>query len=328
METNSEILNNWNRVIESYPKINIETAKEILIDIRQEKDINTKNEKRNYLICGTLHVIYDFISINNLDIINNAVYDLEDIMNSCYEIWIEMIDDETILNANNYNDLLQMTFYSRLSSKLLQKEDLSVHEYFDLLSVNNFKDIFSIYLEMKQYKATININNFILELNKSSNNKAFQLYNKIICNSYNDYLRDYYLKEIQTIIRIFDNIYDSMNIKDIDTLDLSRTKINYLKHLLVNNGIEHSYKNITEVAVDDFSDELIDRIIDNEIYSYVFNESSLTDREKEIVYDRYYKLKTLEEIGKKYNLTRESIRRIEAKSLRKLRYPFLRGRYE
>jgi len=38
--------------------------------------------------------------------------------------------------------------------------------------------------------------------------------------------------------------------------------------------------------------------------------------------------RTLEEVGKQYNVTRERIRQIEAKSLRKLRHPTRRSKLE
>ncbi|MCL2353923.1 MAG: RNA polymerase sigma factor RpoD [Defluviitaleaceae bacterium] len=52
---------------------------------------------------------------------------------------------------------------------------------------------------------------------------------------------------------------------------------------------------------------------------------SLTDREKRVLILRFGlidgKARTLEEVGKEFNVTRERIRQIEAKALRKLRHP-------
>ena len=53
--------------------------------------------------------------------------------------------------------------------------------------------------------------------------------------------------------------------------------------------------------------------------------STLSDREKRVLEERFGlqdgKPKTLEEVGKMFNVTRERIRQIEAKALRKLRHP-------
>ena len=53
--------------------------------------------------------------------------------------------------------------------------------------------------------------------------------------------------------------------------------------------------------------------------------STLTDREKKVLKLRFGledgKARTLEEVGKSFNVTRERIRQIEAKALRKLRHP-------
>ena len=53
--------------------------------------------------------------------------------------------------------------------------------------------------------------------------------------------------------------------------------------------------------------------------------SSLTSREREVVTLRFGledgRARTLEEVGREFNVTRERIRQIEAKALRKLRHP-------
>jgi RNA polymerase primary sigma factor len=58
----------------------------------------------------------------------------------------------------------------------------------------------------------------------------------------------------------------------------------------------------------------------------------LSERERKILELRYgladgYS-RTLEEVGKQYNVTRERIRQIEAKALRKLRHPARRNKLE
>jgi RNA polymerase primary sigma factor len=53
--------------------------------------------------------------------------------------------------------------------------------------------------------------------------------------------------------------------------------------------------------------------------------SELTDRERKVILLRFGleddRSRTLEEVGKEFNVTRERIRQIEAKALRKLRHP-------
>ena len=60
--------------------------------------------------------------------------------------------------------------------------------------------------------------------------------------------------------------------------------------------------------------------------------TSLSERERKILELRYGLLdgspRTLEEVGKQYNVTRERIRQIEAKALRKLRHPARRIKLE
>jgi len=49
--------------------------------------------------------------------------------------------------------------------------------------------------------------------------------------------------------------------------------------------------------------------------------STLAEREQMVIKEKYYEDKTFEEIAKPYHVTRERIRQIESKALRKLRHP-------
>mgnify|MGYP001059217043 CR=1 FL=1 len=70
----------------------------------------------------------------------------------------------------------------------------------------------------------------------------------------------------------------------------------------------------TDAASRQLLKEQIDRVLDE-----------LTDREKRVLQLRFGlkdgRARTLEEVGKEFNVTRERIRQIEGKALRKLRHP-------
>ncbi len=81
---------------------------------------------------------------------------------------------------------------------------------------------------------------------------------------------------------------------------------------------------------DFIEDERLMSPADSAAYSMLKEEldkalQSLTDREKQVVKLRFGledgRARTLEEVGKEFNVTRERIRQIEAKALRKLRHP-------
>ena len=88
---------------------------------------------------------------------------------------------------------------------------------------------------------------------------------------------------------------------------------------------------LIEFIVDDYSveDEAMDTILHEEIEMVL---DTLTERESDIIHLRYGLdggiPMTLEQVGKKYNVTRERIRQIEAKALRKLRHPSRSKRLE
>lgn len=76
----------------------------------------------------------------------------------------------------------------------------------------------------------------------------------------------------------------------------------------------------SNVALEIFGEE-IDLPTDFEgTFLYVVK-SKLKQRESTVLLQRYQEKMTLEEVGRRHNVTRERIRQIEVKALRKLRYP-------
>ncbi len=56
--------------------------------------------------------------------------------------------------------------------------------------------------------------------------------------------------------------------------------------------------------------------------------SDLTEREKFVLIKRLFGEKSLQEVGKEMNITRERVRQIEAKTYRKLRHPMYRNAFK
>jgi RNA polymerase primary sigma factor len=75
---------------------------------------------------------------------------------------------------------------------------------------------------------------------------------------------------------------------------------------------------------DESPEERVDHALLRDDLEHVIN--SLTPRERDVVRMRYGlddgRTKTLEEIGRVFSVTKERVRQIESKALRKLRHPF------
>ena len=314
MKTNSEILNNWYKSISIFPKISIMDAKKILLEIREEKDERIKKEKRDYLICGTLYVIYDFIKENDFFLLNNPTYDLDDIISTICEIWIDYLDKEILLEKNSFKEIFNATFYKMLSDKIVTEKFVIGEELF--ANINSFKDLFMIYIYLMKKDGKTDINNFLEAIENSGN-----LYLRHKCHGYYiDYSRLY------KTLDLFEKMYKSMCLEDGIEFPLSKTKFDYLKYLFIDNGIVYSRGNIEEATIDDISTKIINEYYNADFMSAIFESDILEQKNKDVLYERYINQKTLEEISKKYNKSRERIRQIEAKALRILRRPSRSGK--
>ena len=118
-------------------------------------------------------------------------------------------------------------------------------------------------------------------------------------------------------------------------------KVNYILELCAKTSMtsldqnlkEDSETNFSEVIADPNALSIEDGIIDNISNNNIFRLAKiiLKPREYEVVcyrFGKFGRIYTLEEVGQKYSLTRERVRQIEAKALRKLRHPKYRKMIE
>lgn len=118
-----------------------------------------------------------------------------------------------------------------------------------------------------------------------------------------------------------------LGITDNNVRECLILKMNYLSYSSLNALIGED----EESELGEFiPDESVESVEDTVVFSMLkaqLNEvlSTLKDREQKIIRLRFGiddgRQRTLEEIGKQFNLTRERIRQIEAKALRKLKHP-------
>ncbi|MDA7478479.1 hypothetical protein N8910_01465 [Candidatus Pelagibacter ubique] len=115
------------------------------------------------------------------------------------------------------------------------------------------------------------------------------------------------LSEIQSLLK-------NINLNLDTVFDWPPENYKSLKKNKTANSIININPTSREVEIIKVDDQIVDR-------DFLFNliKSSLTDREYSIIKDRFWKGETLEKIGQDKKVTRERIRQIESKAVRKLK---------
>ena len=175
-------------------------------------------------------------------------------------------------------------------------------------NINSFKDLFIIYIDLIQKNGEIDTNKFIEEIDNSRSLDFLRYVGIRYRENYIDYSKLY------KTLDLFENIYKSMNLEEGQDFPLSKTKFDYLKYLFIDNGIVYSRGMIEDAIVDDVSKKIINQYYNEVFMSAIFESNELEERYKDVLYERYINQKTLEEVAKKHNRTRERIRQIESKA--------------
>ena len=129
----------------------------------------------------------------------------------------------------------------------------------------------------------------------------------------------------------YEDIFENIIEKIVNNGGLkSNNPDQYMYHLInsnikkYNKDLEAENNKITELVEDMYytEDLIFDQIYKSELIMQIHEVlNTLTERERTVIKYRFYGPYTLEETGKRFGTTRERIRQIEAKALRKLRHP-------
>lgn len=283
--------------IVSQKKLKFSEAKDLYIKILNTKDEKEKKQYMDELILGTMYVIYNYIDNNDFSMFENSTYDLDDILNTFIEVWINKINEGVLLKYHSYSIILNSSFISEVNKKL-NSSNIEIMKEFDIVS-DYFATLFYNYIELKRSKTDFSYTDLLIKSN----------------------YKNTFLKLKSDLMIIFEKIYDNLNIDDDQEIDLSPTKIRNYINLFVNLGM---VDNLTEDVV---SDENMEEKIEKEVDFIPFMDdvkSVLNDKRKISIIEQRFGLNDEEErifseIGKEFNISKARVREIENRSLRDLR---------
>ena len=304
MNSSDLVLNEWLKQISQYDKFKLGEAQELCIKAFDTSDEKIKKLYMDKVILGTLYVVYNYITRNNLSILSSGAYDINDIISSFIEIWIQKIYNGELLNVDKYSSIFTRTYFNEVYQNLVGK-DIIVHETFGM-PTELFADLFYAFIQYKNKGLNFTYSDLIKSISKD------------------EYHYWYLIERYDSrIMLIFENIYNNLSCNKAEDLEIGMTKINDFFKIFIDMGITES-----------ISDDLLDSIDmeTNAINKALFepfikdiDEALTNDRQRQILHQRYGLddgiPKTLEEVAKIHNITRERVRQIEAKCLRLLRHP-------
>lgn len=307
MEENIKILNMWNEKVKTLGKLKLKEAQELFIEMKKESNIKEKELKRKKLIEDTLYVPLNFINKNKVYFTNTISYDMNDVISTIYEIWIELIDAEIFVSIDKYSNIFN--YNSLFYTKLLDKLPIAKYSFERVVVLNttNFAEILINYIKLKEITPEVTYNKYLDFIKKELNkNKDFF-----------KYFPGYYcLYNIYTLLEAITN-----KLTEVDSSKLSKVKIDKLKYLLIDRGLTDSIQTFEESLLIDIEKAIIEDNYNSQILNTLLN--GLNGEEVELIRKRFgigeYRCHTLEEVAKQINVTRERARQREIKTLSKLR---------
>ncbi len=302
--TEYSILNEWLIQISQYDKLKFNEAQELYKKALISRNDELRKMYMDKVILGTLYVLYNYISRNELLIFSSSSYDMNDIISSFVEVWIEKIYDGELLNADSYSSIINRKFCNEVYQKLVDTK-LIVNETFGI-STDLFASLLYNFIKLKNNELEFTLNDLIYLVTKDKE----------------EY--DYLIKKCNfRIMSLLENIYNKLNCNKNNGLDISINKINNFLRLFIDIGMTES------ISGDLLDSENMEETVVNKVlfetFSKSIDEGLKSDRQRQVIHQLYGlddgNTHTLEEVAKLQNITRERVRQIEAKSLRLLRSP-------
>ena len=198
--TDYSILNEWLIQISQYDKLKFNEAQELYKKALISRNDELRKMYMDKVILGTLYVLYNYISRNELLIFSSSSYDMNDIISSFVEVWIEKIYDGELLNADSYSSIINRKFCNEVYQKLVDTK-LIVNETFGI-STDLFASLLYNFIKLKNEELEFTLNDLIYLVTKDKE----------------EY--DYLIKKCNfRIMSLLENIYNKLNCNKNNGLD-------------------------------------------------------------------------------------------------------------
>lgn len=304
MNSSDLVLNEWQKQISGYDKLKLSEAQELCRKAFETSDETIKKLYMDKVILGTLYVVYNYITRNNLSIFSSRAYDTNDIISSFVERWIKKIYDGELLSIDKYSNIFTRTYFNEVYQNLVGK-DIFINETFGM-PTELFAELFYIFIQFKNKGLSFTYNDLIKVISKD------------------EYHYSYLIEKYDSsIMLMFENMYNNLNCNKDENLDIGITKINDFFKVFIDIGITKSISN-NLLDDTDMESNVINKAVFKQFVKDIDN-ALANDRQRQIIHQRYGLddgiPKTLDEVAKIHNITRERVRQIEAKCLRLLRHP-------
>ena len=297
MESN---IKKWEEIISKYPRYNITKTKQILDMINNETDLSKRRIMRHDLINGTLYVLHGIILRSGFLCLNSSIFDIDDIMCSCIEIWIKYLDNGKVYNVDTFSDVFSSSFYSEVMLNTINQK-FPISE-FTVLSTEDFGKIVFLFIREKSINNGISYEEFLEILIKNHRIKK-------------DYKSDINSQEkIRNTYNLLMAIADSINYAKMPI-----SRVNFMKYMMIECALEYSSINITDNFQDFF---VVPKQPENNDEFFTILRKILDDDEYELLIKCYGingKEYTLEEVGEEFNISKEAVRQRRNKIFNKVK---------
>ena len=285
-------LENWYNEISNFERLRLEEAKELYIKAINEKDSDTKKEYMERLITGTLYVVYNFIKKQGFDQFKSSSYDMNDIINSFNEVWINMIYNGELLKVDRYSLLFSSTTINKVYD-ILHNNQTTLNERF-YVSYDCIRDCFFEYIQSIRNETECDFSELV---EKYYNGNEF-IYNYLI-----------------QMIPIFEALS-----KNIDFDNIKNSKLNKFFKFILETGITEPI-DINMVDESRFETKIIMSMI-HDMFVEEVDLSLKKEKYRQVIHERFglddNNPLTLKEVAAIHSITSERVRQIEIKALRKL----------
>lgn len=288
------------KTVNQFEKLTFEQAKNLYTLYVSEVDIEKKKELRSRIIQGTLHIVLKFIKNNQFDLLHSSSYDMDDIINTAFEIWIRKIDEGVLLESKFPSQIFQRQFYYDMTKILVNDEYV-----IDSMNCEQFIRLLSEFIDIRNQNNNFNYQMFINWIQEKD------LYRYLLKMSDNMFADEYIL---------LDGIYQSFH---EDNVDIAKSKLDFLFKLFVQNGLEHMRYSIYGIKTDSFENKVLTEELHHNFLDVVFSQCELNEIQKEVLKSRFgidnREDQTLKELAKEFDRSKSRINAIEKDAIRKLK---------